>query len=346
MYACKARFASLVVIVLALACVQSALAAPLPFSDGFESIPVGWYPNANGWRTWLSGVTAYVSNQAAHSGSRSFRLHSYPSWSRCDYLLLEQVPDRFSYQAAVRMDPIPGREAWVGLAGVVSQMVFHNFFAIRSEGGSIGTVYFVGAAGVPPLLLGHYSAGQWITIQADLNFVTLAADLWLDGTHVAAAVPIQPKAFYDPLRGPMNLSRFAVGECNWIGGGTGVIYLDDVTLVEFAPPAIDTIVDMAPDTLNLRSKGNYVVCYIELPEGYSVADIVVASLLLNGQVAPEPRPAMMADYDYDGTLELAVKFSRAAVASLLRPGRQELTLTGELADGTLISGSDVIRVLR
>jgi len=328
-------------------CLGAALAVTLPLHDGFENVPVGYYPNVNGWRTWYSGVTAYVSNRAAFTGTRSFRLQSNPSWSRCDYVGLDQVPNRLSYQASVLADPVRGREAWVGLAGAVGyQMAFRNHFAIRNETGLAGTVYFKGLGILPPVLLGWFEVGRWVTVRADLDFARQTADLWLDGNLVAEGVPIEPKGFYDPGWGYVVLDRFAAAECNWPGGGTGLIYVDDVSLEEWLLPVVDAVVDIVPDTLNLRSRGQWVTCYIELPEGYSVADIDVTSLLLAEQLPAETRPVAIGDYDLDGAPDLMVKFSRARLALMLAPGDQEISLTGSLLDGTRISGADVLRAIR
>jgi len=113
------------------------------------------------------------------------------------------------------------------------------------------------------------------------------------------------------------------------------------------PTVIEGTVDIDPDTLNLKSKGKWITCYIELPEGYDVAEIDVSTIMLNDLVPAESRPTGILDHDGDGVAELMVKFSRAAVQGLLGPADQaELTVTGELADGTLFEGTDTIRVVQ
>jgi len=324
----------------------AALAVTLPFYDGFENVPAGYYPTPNGWRTWTSGVTAYVSGSFAHSGARSFRLHSYSYWSRCDYVLLDQVPDHLAYQASVYVDPIAGRAAWIGLAhGAGFDLPFYNYFTLRNNGAGVGTVHFTSATGMPPLFLGQFAISTWATVMADLNFRNLTADLWLDGFLVAAGVPIEPKEFDDPALGHVMLNRLAIAECNWPGRSTGVIYLDDVAAFESAPDPVEATVDIQPDTLNKRSAGRWVTCYIELPEGFSVMDVDLASLLLNDSVPPQQWPVSIGDYDYDGVPDLMVKFSRSALAALLSPGQRDVTLTGALSDGTPLIGTDTLRVL-
>jgi parallel beta-helix repeat protein len=111
-------------------------------------------------------------------------------------------------------------------------------------------------------------------------------------------------------------------------------------------------IDVKPDTLNLRSRGNWVTVYIELPACYKVADIDVSSIMLNGTVHAEPRPASIGDYDNDGVPDLMVKFDRAKVirfisSSIGKLGKfmtVTLTITGELHNRASFRGSDEIRI--
>ena len=51
-----------------------ALTQTLDFSDGFENIAVGDYPDENGWlRAMVGGTDAVVSDDRSFSGTRSFR---------------------------------------------------------------------------------------------------------------------------------------------------------------------------------------------------------------------------------------------------------------------------------
>ena len=112
------------------------------------------------------------------------------------------------------------------------------------------------------------------------------------------------------------------------------------------PTTIEGTVDIDPDTLNLQSKGNWITCYIELPEGYDVAHIDIGSILLNGVVPAENKPTEIGDYDDDGLPDLMVKFDRSDVCEILDPGDEvEITVTGELTDETPCQGSDTIRVI-
>lgn len=116
---------------------------------------------------------------------------------------------------------------------------------------------------------------------------------------------------------------------------------------------LDALVDVKPEALNLHSKGRWITAYIELPEGYDVADINVSTIMLNDTIPAELRPTAIGDYDDDGIPDLMVKFDRQAVIDLIlqnyqptgRFGTVTLTITGYLYDGTPFQGTDSIRII-
>lgn len=116
-------------------------------------------------------------------------------------------------------------------------------------------------------------------------------------------------------------------------------------------------IDVDPNTLNLRSGGQWVTGYIELPEGYDVSDIDVSSVMLNDTIpvslldvpAPDPVPTEIGDHDADGIPDLMVKFDRAMISELIlshciTDDQATLTITGEVG-GTPFSGEDTIEVI-
>jgi hypothetical protein len=113
-------------------------------------------------------------------------------------------------------------------------------------------------------------------------------------------------------------------------------------------PIIPGTIDFDPNTLNLKSIGQWVTVYIELPvgHGYGVSMINVESLRLNGQVKAEVEPTEIADFDSDGIPDLMVKFNRKAVQNILATGdKVNITISGKLMDGRLFEGKDTIRVI-
>jgi len=117
-----------------------------------------------------------------------------------------------------------------------------------------------------------------------------------------------------------------------------------VNLTVYLP--IEASIDFQPDLLKLnpKAKGGFVETYIELPPGYDVRQIDISSIKFNGIVPALPKPTKVGDHDKDGIPDLMVKFSGAAVQSLLTPGDQiEITVTGEVA-GIAFEGTDTIRV--
>ena len=105
--------------------------------------------------------------------------------------------------------------------------------------------------------------------------------------------------------------------------------------------------DLTPNTLNLQSLGPWVTGFIEPPSPYTVGDIDVASLRLNGLVGVDPdAPTAVGDHDGDGIPDLAVKFRRADLELALSPGESvPVTLSGFLS-GACMSGTDNVRVIR
>ncbi|MGB8957013.1 MAG: CARDB domain-containing protein [Tumebacillaceae bacterium] len=118
--------------------------------------------------------------------------------------------------------------------------------------------------------------------------------------------------------------------------------------------AIDASVTLDPQTLNMKSNGNFVTAYIQLPTEYDPHKINVESLRLNGQVAALIKPTEFGDHNGDGIQDLMVKFDRMQVQqladSMLETGKQrglvELELTGTLTDGTNIAAKGTIELMR
>ena len=122
--------------------------------------------------------------------------------------------------------------------------------------------------------------------------------------------------------------------------------------IQFAG-SLPATVDITPHYLSLRSKGERITAYIELPEGYNVADINVSSITLNDTILAEAGPISIGDYDYDTISDLMVKFNRASVIQYIinviaapeNFGTVTLTVKGKLIDNTPFEGSYTIKIV-
>jgi len=117
-----------------------------------------------------------------------------------------------------------------------------------------------------------------------------------------------------------------------------------------ADTVISATVDIKPSTLNLKDKGRFMTCLIELPEGFNVSDISIVTIKLNGTICAFMFPTGVGDSDNDTVPDLMVKFDRQSVIAYIigqgiTSGNVMLTVTGNLDDGTAFEGSDIIRVI-
>jgi hypothetical protein len=113
----------------------------------------------------------------------------------------------------------------------------------------------------------------------------------------------------------------------------------DMGTYEYDSTTIQALVDIDPNTLNLNSKGKWIAAFIRLPEGYDAANIDPNSILLENEIESE-----QFQLSEDNQAAMA-KFNQSEVQGILEAGEIELAITGQLTDGTLFEGADVIRVI-
>ncbi|MBI4135183.1 hypothetical protein HY477_00410, partial [Candidatus Uhrbacteria bacterium] len=123
-----------------------------------------------------------------------------------------------------------------------------------------------------------------------------------------------------------------------------------LTADEFALQT-NTVIDLVPDTLNLRSMGKVVTAYIELPQGFDVSQIDISSIRLNLAIPALVKPTSVGDYDNDGTTDLMVKFDGEKVRQLLLDSGQvaKVRISGKVFyDGGDLdfAGVDYVRLIR
>jgi hypothetical protein len=339
-------FVSVLLLALAIGFAVSAYAATLPFEEGFESFPNGTYPAADGWAVLIVGKSAYVTQAAAHSGLGSFRLDSWPWSARLDCVTLEAVPDHLSYQASICADGANGWSGRVGMMSIYSMFdrtgPMWNCFVVDAKAGRIE---FQGQNSVD---LAPSVRGQWYKVQADLDFESLLADLWVNDVLVAEDVPIMPREFQDSLWGTIVLNKWGVSSPT-SSAFSNVVYFDDIALWE-PETTIEVEMDIKPDSepnpINLNARGVLPVAVFS-SETFDATQIDPATVLLAGApvaVTGGKNAKWMAhaeDVDGDGLLDLMLQFDN----QLLDPTQLQdgiAILTGATYDGDEIEGQDDI----
>lgn len=102
-------------------------------------------------------------------------------------------------------------------------------------------------------------------------------------------------------------------------------------------------IDIRPNTLNPARKGGWVTCRIRLGEGYNVADIDSCCILLEDRIKAEG--LRFNKRKQVATAKFRCSKLQEILAELYEPGDVELTVRGQLSDGTRFKGKDTIRVI-
>lgn len=191
--------------------------------------------------------------------------------------------------------------------------------------------------------------GVGVAPYLDGSLITACAQSWKHGHYADAwsgdTVTWKFSSFVADTAGT---KRFELLPQGWVWNSPDMSNFQSLEPISFEvnayEPIVPAIIDIKPDTLNRRSRGDYITSYIEVP-GHDVNTIDITSVRLNGTIVVAPRPTLIEDYDNDGVAELMVKFDRAAVIALTGSGNTAiLTVTGETAD-VKFEGTDTIRIL-
>jgi len=201
---------------------------------------------------------------------------------------------------------------------------------IRKFDGSTITITYSNITG------GWFGQGN---INADPRFVKPghrdANNVWFDGNYrLRENSPCIDAG--NPNYSPGPNETDLAGQPRLFDGDNDGVPTVDMGAYEYRPP-IPADVNIEPDTLNLQSKGNWLTCYIWLPEDYNVADIDPDSVYIEDTIAAEK-------FEISNDTAI-VKFSRSEVQGILSIGENEITVTGELMDGTVFEGTDKIKVI-
>ena len=122
------------------------------------------------------------------------------------------------------------------------------------------------------------------------------------------------------------------------GNGLFVANTTGTATIKLQVPRIQAGVQIKPETLNLNASGEF-TAFITLPVGYDVADIDVITVECEGASALSRTIAATK------TGTLIVKFARADLVDVPVGDAVEMSVNGELTDGTRFEGSNTVKVI-
>lgn len=225
--------------------------------------------------------------------------------------------------------------------------------------------WFRAAVYAPPdvqeiYLLNPYNQGFAVPINDSITIYVNGEYFTSRGSSMGSIYPDNEHYYNVPETG-WSVKPIDVSAAAWVRGAWNDVWIlaeetcynGGLGYLEFrVPPVVSATIDINPDTLNMKSKGNVITCYIELPEGYHVEDINIESVKLskiNDDLLASPLyvlgPSGVGDYDSDGVPDLMVKFNRRRLISLLETGNVKFTVAGQIIDGQQFEGTDTIRVI-
>jgi len=185
------------------------------------------------------------------------------------------------------------------------------------------------------------------TIAASFAIDTHLLTISVIGSGTVARLPDLPRYDYGTTVRVTATPASGWAFAGWSGAISGTAPVDSVFMdrdqVVTAGFALPIVFDFKPDRLNLRSRDEWVTGYLSPQAPYTVQQIDVASIRLNGVVAvATDRPLRIEDHG----ATLRVQFLRSEVVLTVSPGNQvPITVTGAIAGQPFI-GVDYISVTK
>ena len=177
-----------------------------------------------------------------------------------------------------------------------------------------------------------------LTIDLDIKTTSLS----IDGVPVALC---QNMNYYEAGAADLAHMNFEVGYTTY-----QAYALDDMKIWS---DVADATIDINPNTLNLKSKGKWIMAriYLDVQDNTTLVDITTVAIVdINGIPVNIPAEWGKILFEVGGEygefdLRCMVKFDRSAVQDACVPGPTTITITGQLTDGTTFEGSDTINVI-
>ena len=132
---------------------------------------------------------------------------------------------------------------------------------------------------------------------------------------------------------------------------------DKICYAQDAVEPIAATVDIRPNTINLRRNGNFIMGVIKLPEGYSIENIDLTSIVVTKINGIPLDPSITADWAFidDEIMDSVIAkfpnktFKDACLAAdITYPANVEISVSGTLTDEakTPFEGTDQVRVIK
>ena len=253
----------------------------------------------------------------------------------------------------------PGSASIVVHSGVVSGINASSHSQVKIFGGQILGALSVGAEATATISggdIGHLSGYGY-------------GSIYMDGGQVDGLISLSSRCLLTLAGTSFEVNGYSVGYGDyastwatpgidpfgypWLTGTlTGILENNDTVNNEFrlrsggditfVPEPVEAEIDIEPDTLNLKSKGKWLTCYIWLPEDYNVNDIEPNSIRLEAE-PNDIYPDWLWFEEYEQVA--MAKFKRSEPQEALEPGDIELIVTGYLNDGSYFIGTDTIKVI-